>query len=59
MRSSLSDYKLKDKLVCDLFEFGFPVNLKGDKNDIPIHSEIWKCKNHKEASDYPNEIIKY
>ena len=57
MRSMLSDYK--DKLVCDLLEFGFPLNFKGDENDIPVHSEIWKCKNHKGASDYPNEIIQY
>ena len=57
MRSILSDYK--NKLVCDLLEFGFPLNFKGDENNIPVHSEIWKCKNHKGASDYPNEIIQY
>ena len=33
MRNLLFDYK--DKVVCDLLEFGFPLSFKGNVKDFP------------------------
>ena len=49
MRNLLFDYK--DKVVCDLLEFGFPLSFKGNVKDFP-QLEVWKYKNHRGAIEF-------
>ena len=60
IRSWLTDYK--DKEVCDLLEYGFPIGLQHEASTILNQSEgkdIWKIKNHKGAEEFPDEMNKY
>ena len=56
MRNLLFD--CKDKVVCDLLEFGFPLSFKGNVKNFP-QLEVWKYKNHREATEFPEDMIKY
>ena len=50
MRSLLLDYK--DRIVCDLLEYGFPIGFEGDRSEILQSidkNDIRKYKNHKGA----------
>ena len=54
MRSLLLDYK--DRNVCDLLEYGFPIGFEGDRAEIlqSINKNgIRKYKNHKGAESVP------
>ena len=60
MRSLLADYK--DNKICDLLEFGFPIGFQGDRSKILSSldkKDLWKCKNHKGAKQFPKEMIDY
>ena len=58
MRSLLTDYN--DKRVCDFLEFGFPM---GVSPDFVLQSvdkkDLWKFRNHKGATEFPDDINKY
>ena len=59
MRSLLKDYK--DKGICDLLEFGFPLGCQENEtllNDIQ-KKDRWKYRNHKGADDFPEEMLLY
>lgn len=56
-REMLFDYR--NNRICDFLEFGFPLDFRGDVNEFPLVSEIWKYKNHKGAIDFPQDMIKY
>ena len=57
MRMMLRDYK--DKQVCDLLLYGFPIGFTGDENTLERPKEIWKHKNYKGAEEYPVDINNY
>ena len=60
MRSLLIDYK--DKIVCDLLEYGFPIGFEGDRSNIlqsVQKKDMWRYRNHKGAEEYPNEMLAY
>ena len=57
MRIMLKDYS--DLLVCDLLEFGFPLGFEGNVENLHSTDQIWKCRNHKGATDFPQEINAY
>ena len=53
----LRDYK--DKHVCDLLLYGFPIGFTGDENTLERPKEIWKHKNYKGAEEFPVDINNY
>lgn len=57
MRRMLGDYK--DKQVCDLLEFGFPIGFKGNESELKTYKDLWKYKNHKGALEFPNDVNSY
>ena len=60
MRSLLFDYK--DRVVCDLLEYGFPIGFEGDRSQVlkSVHKkDVWKFKNRKGAEEYPSEMLAY
>ena len=60
MRSLLIDYK--DKIVCDLLEYGFPIGFEGDRSNIlksVQKKDMWRYRNHKGVGEYPNEMLAY
>ena len=60
MRSLMIDYK--DKIVCDLLEYGFPIGFEGDRSNIlqsVQKKDMWRYRNHKGAEEYPNEMLAY
>ena len=60
MRSLLIDYK--DKIVCDLLGYGFPIGFEGDRSNIlqPVQKRICgDIENHKGAEEYLNEMLAY
>ena len=58
MRSLLKDYK--DKRVCDFLEFGFPMGVSPDFVLQSVNKkDLWKFRNHKGATDFPDDINKY
>ena len=59
MRSLLKDYKDKD--ICDLLEFGFPLGCRENEillKDIQKKDRL-KYRNHKGADDFPEEMLLY
>ena len=59
LRNWLFDYK--DKIICDLLEFGFPLGYQGDDTLLKQFDKkkIWKLNNHKGARDYPEAMNNY
>ena len=59
LRESLADYG--DTQICDLLEFGFPIEYKGNlkQNHKSVSSEIPKVKNHKGATENATSMVKY
>ena len=54
MRRILQNYK--DLNVRNLLEYGFPISFKVNENEMSSHDRLWKYKNHREATDFPDEI---
>ena len=57
IRSLLLDYK--DFQLCDLLEFGFPIEFEGERSEILQNIEkkkLRKFQNHKGAEEYPDEM---
>lgn len=54
MRQLLRDYK--DIAVCDFLQFGFPIGFKGDESKLNSLDQLWKYRNHRGATDFPDEI---
>ena len=57
MRTMLINYK--DIQVCDFLELGFPIGFKGCTENLISKDQIWKYKNHKGATEFPNDINAY
>ena len=57
MRTMLINYK--DIQVCDFLEFGFPIGFKGCTENLISKDQIWKYKNHKGATEFPDDINAY
>ena len=59
LRNWLFDYK--DKIICDLLEFGFPLGYQGDDTLLKQFDKkkLWKLNNHKGARDYPEAMNDY
>jgi len=47
-----------DLMVCDLLKYGFPIGISDDFSEFEELS-MWKCKNHKGANDFPDDLNKY
>ena len=52
MKIMLKDYS--DLMICDLLEFGFPLGFEGNVETLHSTDKIWKCRNHKGATDFPH-----
>ena len=57
MRVMLGDYQ--DLQVCDLLEFGFPLDFEGDIYNLSTKDQIWQYKNHKGTLEIPDHINAY
>lgn len=59
LRSWLIDYK--DEEVCDFLEYGFPIGYSGDETLLKNidKKEVWKCRNHIGAKEFPDEMNNY
>ena len=59
MRSLLKNYK--DKEICDLLEFGFPLGCQeSDSLLYNVHkNDKWKYRNHNGANDFPEDMLSY
>ena len=53
----LKDYK--DKQVCNLLLYGFPIGFTGNENTLRRHIEIWKDKIYNMAEEFPGGINNY
>ena len=57
MKTMLINYK--DIQVCDSLEFGFPIGFKGCTKTLTSKDQIWKYKNQKGQTEFPNDINAY
>ena len=59
IKSLLHDYN--DPLLCDFFEFGFPIGYHGNNEILQQikKKDVWKFKNHKGAEEYKEDMLSY
>ena len=56
MRNLLLDYQ--DKVNYNLLECGFPLRFKRNVKEFS-QLEVWKYKNHRRATKFPEDMIKH